>query len=251
MSFMVSCISLLCIAGAAGEIQLDRAPAANQKTYAPADGATVDRNPPPFIWVPPADNLSYVLEISTTADFSQNVQRRENIPVSTVALGKTLAPGTWHWRYGVVRDGGEVLFSKVRAFAVPEGAQEFPYPDIDQVIASVPKARPRHFIRPEELETYRQRTKDGDLVDKCKRLCAACDPRIGEELVPEPPFFTGTGPERGRNYSEIFRATRPPMDAMELCALAYLLTGDEKYGQEAKRRILHFFRWDPEGSTAY
>lgn len=251
MSFMVSCISLLCIAGAAGEIQLDRAPAANQKTYAPADGATVDRNPPPFIWVPPADNLSYVLEISTTADFSQNVQRRENIPVSTVALGKTLAPGTWHWRYGVVRDGGEVLFSKVRAFAVPEGAQEFPYPDIDQVIASVPKARPRHFIRPEELETYRQRAKDGDLVDKCKRLCAACDPRIGEELVPEPPFVTGTGPERGRNYSEIFRATRPPMDAMELCALAYLLTGDEKYGQEAKRRILHFFRWDPEGSTAY
>ena len=34
-----------------------------------------------------------------------------------------------------------------------------------------------------------------------------------------------------------------------LLAEYYLLTGDEEIGLEAKRRILHFFAWDPNGST--
>ena len=33
--------------------------------------------------------------------------------------------------------------------------------------------------------------------------------------------------------------------------LAYLITGDQRLGQEAKRRILHFFAWDPEGTTSF
>ena len=41
------------------------------------------------------------------------------------------------------------------------------------------------------------------------------------------------------------------MDVMERCALAYLVTGDEKLGQEAKRRLQHFFSWDPEGPTSF
>ena len=39
------------------------------------------------------------------------------------------------------------------------------------------------------------------------------------------------------------------MDDMETCALAHLLTGEKQLGLEAKRRILHFFSWDPEGPT--
>ena len=97
MFLVISCVSMLFIAGAEESIQLDQPPNLYQKPYTPAQGDTVDRNPPPFIWVPPADNLTYVLEVSRTADFSQDVQRVENIPVSTVALRDTLAPGTWHW----------------------------------------------------------------------------------------------------------------------------------------------------------
>ena len=33
--------------------------------------------------------------------------------------------------------------------------------------------------------------------------------------------------------------------------LAYLITGNQRLGQEAKRRILHFFAWDPEGTTSF
>ena len=47
------------------------------------------------------------------------------------------------------------------------------------------------------------------------------------------------------------RTTRPPMDVMERCALAYLITGNRRLGQEAKRRLLHFFSWDPDGPTSF
>ena len=67
-----------------------------------------------------------------------------------------------------------------------------------------------------------------------------------EELVAEPPV-PRTGPARVK----VMRTTRPPMDAMERCALAYLLTGDRDLGREAKRRLRHFFAWDPEGSTSF
>jgi hypothetical protein len=37
---------------------------------------------------------------------------------------------------------------------------------------------------------------------------------------------------------------------MERCALAWLLTGNRRLGEEAKRRLLYFFSWDPNGPTS-
>jgi hypothetical protein len=39
------------------------------------------------------------------------------------------------------------------------------------------------------------------------------------------------------------------MDAMERTALAYLLTGETRFADEARRRLRHFFSWDPHGAT--
>jgi len=241
----------IAVLAAASDMELDRPPGAYEKPYSPADGATATRNPPPFIWVLPKDGLTYVLELSTADDFSTEVRRVDGIPVSTVALREPLAPGRWFWRYGVRLEDSDVTFSKVRSFTVPEDAWQFPYPDIDSVLASVPQARPRLFVLSDEVEAYRQRARDGDLRGVREQLTRAYDKYLGEDLVAEPPYVRGKGPERGKHYMEIFRATRPPMDRMEQSALTYLLTGDERYGQEAKRRILHFFAWDPEGPTAY
>ena len=233
------------------ELVLDKAPVWNQKPYTPADGSTAMRNPPPFIWVPPKHDLRYVLEVARSDDFSEDCLRFDGISVSTYALGQTLDPGQWFWRYGVETESGEVVWSKTRAFTVPAEALEMPYPDLDEALKTIPETRPRLFILSSEVEAFRQRARDGDLKGIRGSLERGCEKHLGEDLVEEPPYVTGKGPERGKNYCAIFRATRPPMDWMENCALAYLITGDAKYGEEAKRRILHFFGWDPEGSTAY
>lgn len=242
---------------AAGEVVLDLPPGESQVGYSPADGATVAVNPPPFVWVPPADNLLYMVEIAPAEDFTEDGRMRlHDVDISTVALREALPPGRWFWRYAVQAIAGAPDFdgatwSKARAFAVPEDAMLMPYPGIERVVAAIPQTRPRMFFLAEEIEDYRRRAREGDLKDATASLVRGVEKSIGEEIVAEPPFVTGEGAERGRNYADIIRSTRPPMDAMERAALAYLLTGEERFGQEAKRRILYFFRWDPEGSTAY
>ena len=73
---------------------------------------------------------------------------------------------------------------------------------------------------------------------------------IGGTLSPEPPPIDGLrGPKRGIAYKKIFEEIRPPTEAMEDCALHYAITGDAASGTEAKRRLLHYVAFDPEGST--
>ena len=244
-------LSFAVIGAGAAELMLDSFPDWNQKPYTPADGSAVTRNPPPFIWVPPDDGLEYVLDVSPAVDFSRDVIHVADIPVSTIALTETLASGEWYWRYGVDQGEGNVVYSKTRRFTVPEGVRDLPYPDLDAAVRSVPAQHPRLFVLPDEVDSFRERARDGDLKALREQLARSCDKCLGEELVEEPPYVEGKGAERGKNYAHIFRTTRPPMDRMEQCALAYLITDDNVYGNEAKRRILHFFAWDPEGSTAY
>ncbi len=232
------------------DVRLDLPPGRYQKDYSPADKTTVTENPPPFIWVPPRRDLTYSLDISRDARFpDEKTLQFDDLDRSVHCLKEPLEPGDWFWRYGVEQDD-DVQWSCPRSFVVPEGVSERPFPNIDSAIARVPKERPHLFILAEELPEYRERCREElkPLLDQLKRRA---DSAIGKELVPEPPYVQGEGPERGKHYAHIFRTTRPPMDAMEYCGLAYLLSGERKYGEEAKRRILHFFSWDPNGSTSH
>lgn len=229
---------------------LDREPEWNQMPYSPADGEVVAVNPPPFTWVPTGDELTYMLEVAQDKNFTTLIYQCESTHVSTVSLNEPLTPGKFYWRY--TQKGTEgIEQSKIRSFTVPPDAQLWPRPAASAMIENVPQARPRLFALPDEVAAYRERAASGDLQKVTDSLTEQCENHLDEELVAEPPPVTGKGAERGLNYAKIFRETRPPMDLMEKCGLAYLLTGDAKYGNEAKRRILYFFGWDAEGTTSY
>ncbi len=231
------------------KILVDIEPGYRQLPYSPEDGSAVKINPPPFIWIPVEDEFTYTLQISRNRYFRADVITKNGLDYTTWALEEPLEPGEWFWRYGVEK--GDILYSKTRKFTVPSDAKIWPIPNIKEVINSVPQKHPRLFILDGEIESYRKRAKVGDLKEICSGIIRECKKHIGEELIEESPYVRGTGPERGRHYQQIIRSTRPPMDLMEKCGLAYILTGDKKFGEEAKRRILHFFSWEPNGSTSY
>jgi len=248
---IVPLVSLLLLAqvSASGQ-KLDREPGPLQRPCSPADGSIATINPPPFVWVPAGKNLSYCLQVSPAEDFSSAATRTyRDLNVSIHSLGKPLKSGKWVWRYGVQKSPDSIAWSRTRSFTVRKNTRLWSFPNLDKAIALVPRSRPRLFFLANQVGDYRRRCRS-DLGNRCRSLCRSCDRYIGQELVPEPPFVKGSGPERGKNFQQIFRTTRPPMDAMEQCGLAYLLTREKKYGLEAKRRILHFFSWDPEGSTS-
>ena len=105
------------------------------------------------------------------------------------------------------------------------------------------------FFPRERLEQIR-RWAGGELKPAIDSLVASCEREVGKELVAEP-SYRPKGPDYGPWAVNVMRTTRPPMDVMERCALAYLITGNQRLGQEAKRRLQHFFSWDPEGPTSF
>ena len=223
--------------------RLDPKPRAGQKPYSPAYQQAVEINPPPFIWIPYARDAAYGLQLSASKDFpTDRTQTFRDIPTSVFVPRKPLPPGKWFWRYGV-KIRGRVVYGKARPFTVPPGAREFGFPDFADVIGRVPKTRPRLFFPGRRLKEVRELAR-GELKSQVAGLARRCARAIGKEIVPEPPR-PRSGPER----VHVMRTTRPPMDEMERCALAYLLTADRKFGLEAKRRLMHFFSWDPKGST--
>ena len=243
--------AFMCGADAAQPFVLDRPAGAHQKPYHPKHATAPTVNPPPFVWVPVKGAERYAVQLARTKAFAgEGVRQFRDVPWSVLVLDQPLETGSWWWRYGAVDKRGETVWSKARQFRVTDSAQVFCAPDIERAIAKIPRERPRLFVRRSELDRYRSRAKS-ELASTAKQLRRVCDKCIGEALVPEPEYVKGKGSMRGKNYRDIFVRTRPPMDRMENCGLLYLLTGEKKYGLEAKRRILHFFSWDPEGSTNY
>jgi len=230
-------------------VQIDPEPGPRQKPYSPADGQVVQVTPPPFIWVPSGKKSVYCLQISRSEVFSaESTHTYHGISRSVFVPCDVLPPGQWYWRYGIETGQGTV-WGRPRPFVVPEDARPFPYPDWEQVIPEIPKTRPRLFFPGERLEQARHWAA-GPLKREIARLVAACEREVGKELVAEP-GYPPKGPEYGPWAVNVMRTTRPPMDMMESCALAWLLTGNRRLGEEAKRRLLHFFGWDPNGPTSF
>ncbi|HJN15634.1 MAG TPA: DUF4962 domain-containing protein, partial [Armatimonadota bacterium] len=229
-------------------IAVDRDPVHGRNLpYWPADGETVKLNPPPFRWLPSGATATYRLQIDRTDSFDGDGLREfADMPWCARMLSGPLATGTWHWRYGVDGVLRNTVWSQAREFTVTEDASPWPYPGREAL--KVPEGRPRLFLTRDELADYRQRASEGDLRSIADGLLGVVRKYADEELVPEPDFLP-SGEARRNAYTLTFRATRPPMDRMERIALAYVLTGDEEAAAQAKRRVLHFFSWDPQGST--
>ncbi len=233
-------------------VSINRDPGDLERPPAPADGAVVTVTPPPFVWLPVAAGVRYALQIGPAPDpAGPGARMIRGITMASHALREPLPPGRWSWRYGAESGEGAVTWSRVRTFTVAPDARVWPYPGVDAMAARVPRGRPRLFIRAEDLGAYRTRVQQGDLRTLTATIVRAAERDLGGPLPPEPDLLPRAEPERGRVFAEIIRATRPPMDAMERTALAYLLTGEVRFAEEAKRRIRHFFTWDPLGATEH
>ena len=241
MRQLIACFIITILVGSAyAAPQLDPEPQERQKPYSPVIGQTVSVNPPAFIWVPAPKEPEYALQISTDESFPQDGTTTFNgIKLNVYVPSEPLAPGNWFWRYGIKTRSG-YQFGKARPFTVKAGTQEFAFPDFNELVKRIPRERPRVILTGKYLEQIRQQVA-GKMDSEVKSLIRR---HVGEELVAEPPR-----PTNGREAVHVMRTTRPPMDAMENCALAYILTGEKQLGLEAKRRILHFFSWDPNGPT--
>jgi len=217
-------------------------------TLEPRDGETVSINPPTFFF-PYFGEVKTTLQISRSKSFPRSTTRTAVTDLAFYRPEQPLKPGKYYWR---MKTEGMEDWTKPMSFIVKSDTPKFPLPSESEWLKRIPREHPRLFLRPEDVPRIRAfvRKQMGDELD---RWLKSISRHIGGKL--ETPQWEG--PEASDYRSRCFKrwaskgvATRASRQ-VENFAVAYLLTGDELYGNEARRRAMHLCKWDVNGFTSH
>ncbi len=224
----------------------------------PIDGRAVLQNPPDFWWQPQLNADGYELQLSTSEDFGDGTITIRGLPYNCYSHSEVLdASRRWHWRFRYLARGTASEWSEAWHFDVSPDAVEFPVPPPDELLARVPADHPRVYVTREGLQAFRAR-REGEAAEWWEGFQKRCDTHLELPLPQEPgaeyDFSGRSGPltaEQKARMDELrglgSRATGP----MWNMAFAYLVGGDERYGQRAVEWLMEIATWDPEGTTGY
>ena len=250
-------LCLIIIAVPAFAWQIDQHPAASGEWgYHPVEDVVVDINPPAFSWRPDKNAVSYVMEIAEDADFSDVAYTSGEILWSSHCPNVSLPAGSYYWRYrgrNGQRDYSD--WSQVRKFNVPEGLVHFPMPSREELQIRMPAEHPRLFFKQEDLTALQEMT-SGVLAAQWQQLVDRADKLLQNPPdTTEPPLYPKGTERKGEAWKKIWWGNRvhaiKVTDAAATLAFVYRLSGEEKYGQAARKLIMEFCDWDPKGSTNY
>ena len=216
---------------------------------APAAGADVARNPPPFRWPwgpPPA---AWTVEIEGPDGAVRAFGARRNF----LLLDHPLRPGHHRWRVRRLAGAESGPWSAWRRFTVGPAAVPFVAPDFAALWRRVgAAARPRAW--PESLAEVRRIRAALTGPDRAAlaRLVARVRARAAEPVAAEPPratFQVTDFHERWRVARAIADQTRAATRGLREAVLAWWAVGDDDLLAEARRQAANLARWDPAGST--
>jgi len=246
--------TLLSLAPAAAQ---DERPAeAGEWGFRPVDGAEVACTPPSSSWRPQKGAVGYELELARDDDFGRVDYRAREVTWNVHRPTRVLDPGAWSWRFRSVNGEGEASpWSSTRTFVVPAGAAEFALPPRDELLARIPDAHPRLFLRPEDLPALREKA-GASLQAEFERLQRRCEELLADPPPTEEPELYPKGTVRGSDpWRKIWWGNRTytirVLDNAATLAFVWRLEGREEYGELARRLLLDAARWDPKGATGY
>ncbi len=228
----------------------DRAPLADEWGYHPPDGVAVKMNPPSLTWVHEKEAAGYTLELADNADFRNAVSVR--VPWSAYTHSKPLKAGVWNWRYRIVgSDGNQSAWSRPRRFQIDAKATVFPQPTIAELKGRIPQTHPRLFIRRDQLPALRAYIQ-GPGRSQWEKLLARAAGLAGGQPTSEPAIRASARDAATNQYwwSNRVQTLRAAHES-ETLAFVFLLTGEDKYRQAARRYLLALARWDPDGPTNF
>ncbi|MGH9659349.1 MAG: DUF4962 domain-containing protein, partial [Bryobacteraceae bacterium] len=227
----------------------NRAPSENEIGYLPHDGSPAATNPPALAWLPEPEADAYAVQFARDQAFQTGVITIARTPYVLYTHTTTLPLGTWWWRYACLdAQGSRSTWSQARRFTIAANAQPFPRPSDDLLRQRLPARHPRLMLRPEDVPMLRD-ARLGSEKARWEKLVSVAEEYLKAPLMPEPPPWTDgkwNAPEWSRNFRETVRA----VEIAETLAFCYLLSGDKRYGEGARKWLLHFASWNPAGTTS-
>lgn len=224
-----------------------------RQVASPAKGVTVSQNPPPLLWpAASGSEVRYAIQLSQDSSFPKAATiQQSDIAWAFYMPHEHLSKGSWYWRYGATTRS-QTEWSPIYEFQVTDAARDAVVPPASVMIGSIPDRHPRILVSSEDVSRLRQRAKDTD------RLAAVV--RLAERLLERPvagveaalPSKQGESEFEAKNFakwaSKAYAARL--LEEINQLTVAYLLTGDTRYGEAAVERGLAVARLDPAGPTS-
>jgi len=213
----------------------------------PEDGKAVGVNPPGFTWTPNEKAAAYRLEVRE----GSSVTVSQGPLTSTVCpLSKTLKPGSYSWQVVYLDAAGAPAgVSKTRTFTVSAGLPELPMPDVARLKAQLAGVRPRLFLSGNRIQELREAVRKGR-VAQWSVFLERTDRALAEKPYAEPAGYKG-GKFNVDDWRRIFTPGKQGSAHVARAALAYRLTGEEKYLEGARRWMMNLANWDPKGIMSH
>ena len=212
----------------------------------PSMGEEPKFNSPSFQW-PSKKKGSYSIRISSSKDFTRNLIVSEGIPYAIFNPHKILMPGIWYWQY----KANDEKWNELDSFTIKSSTRLFETPDIKTILAAVSSTHPRILIKKGELAGFRKRVKayreSALIIQKANGYLNSPVPKESSAL----PTFKGKDEFENEKISSIASKWAGWNIRQTIVSLseAYLLTGDEKYFNAAKKWMLEISGWDPNGPS--
>ncbi len=241
---------LTCCAAEPPRASFEAAPAPARTRPRPYDGETLAANPPCFVYPATRQFATYVVQFSQDRKFAARGTSELTGKWMLNAPEHPLSPGVWFWRWrpGTLNDGD--AWSAVRKFHVPNDVPSVPFPHMAELISRLGQSHPRVFVTADSLSELRHQALAKFGTSWLKQVQQRAESAARKQLLPEPAFLPAKSPERIEEYKATFVRYRPFFGELTALAEAYLLSGNELAGTEARRRLMSVMAWDPRGSTS-
>jgi hypothetical protein len=217
----------------------------------PRNGEKLSISPPGFCWWRAADRgeCRYRLVVRRNGD----IHYTSPLTPDPIHIPDVVFPeGPYTWEVEAVTGKSTVRARcETRSFVIETGAMPQVWTDPVGLLQNVPSEHPRLFFLAAQLDEVRKTlaTTRAEAFGSLKR-----EADIGLTVAPiaEPDYDQiADRAEKRLAYHACFQATRKVHDqGMRTTALMYLLTGEQKYGQHAKKLILDAAEWDVEGISS-
>lgn len=215
--------------------------------WLPAPGSEVTVNPPPISWMRDTRGTSWALEIARDRSFNNPEVRVDDWPWLLYTHTEPLGEGEYFWRYRFSdKDGQLSHWSEPLSFIVPKGTPEFPRPSAEELRKRIPSEHPRMYTTPEKVKTLREEAKEGS--EELENLLKTAKAYLKTKPMEEPKPWTG-GKWNVEEWRAYMREAGQAASRMSTMAFAWMLTGEEQYGEGAKAFLLEFSGWDPLGPS--
>lgn len=201
----------------------------------------------------PGKNIAYKIMMATDAGFTQNVIAGDEQRWAVYPIHQNVKEGKWYWKYAYKTDNpiDKWQWSETNSFIVERSQNSISSPSPKQVLENLKgQQHPRLWSLNKNAETFYGNNKNNP---EAKAFVAAMRKQLGKTLPEEKPTrprdTTGMNALQKKQMIEFMyhgfgnKVANPIKDLV----LAYYLTKERAFMDEAIKQGVHVAKMDPEG----